>query len=161
MIRAAQWTIIALAGCLWCLGCGDGSDDSSLSGSASRTYDLAFDHVVLQKQYMGGEWHSFNIKYVQLREGPQGEMKYNPVVLIANAPVEEGKKINLLENGATLSRVMPDAATFPDILEGSLTIEELGEPGQMSSGKFFITFDDNRKTTLDGEFAATLEKVGQ
>jgi hypothetical protein len=90
-----------------------------------------------------------------------------PVKLIVNAPVAAGQEKDLKTEGA-VTRSMPDGSEFPKAMKkATVTFDSLGEVGQNAAGKFYVTFEaDPQKGlttegTLDGEFSATLQQLGQ
>lgn len=69
--------------------CSDGVDgDNWIGGSAAKTYDVDFDEVRVKKQVIGGVFQAMTVEYVQIGKAQE----YIPVKVVANAPVEAGKK---------------------------------------------------------------------
>lgn len=148
---------VALAALLALAGCGDGTGDNELSGSSVKSYNLAFDSVVVQKQTAGGVFKAMVVRYIKQRKGANPS---NPVVVVANAPVKEGEKKDITGNNGSIYRVMDDGSVFPDVKTGHITFSSLGEVGEKGAGEFYVTFNDSLKTTLNGTFSATVTAIG-
>lgn len=146
---AALWLFITglAAGC-------NGSQSNRLFGSASTIYNLDFTSVRVNKQVIGGVFKAMVLEYVNERKS-SAEI---PVKVVANAPVTEGQQKDLVKEGAVY-RVMGDGSQFKAMQKGTITFEDLPDPGGDCSGEFYITFVEGG-ITLNGEFSATLGKLG-
>ncbi len=156
MTRAATTGALLLAAALAC-GCG-GDSGNSLSGSIGSSYSLDFTSVRVQKQFIKGKLDAVYVLYVYQ---PQGAANPRfPVKVIANAPVKVGQKHDLVSDGGVV-RVMGDGSVYPDLQEGYILFDALGDEGEDASGEFHVTFDSTPSiTTLNGEFSATVERIG-
>jgi hypothetical protein len=140
-------------------GCDGIGEDSRLFGSAAKTYNLDFTEVRINRQSMDGTFHAMIVEYVNQKKGGLEEF---PVKVIALAPVEAGQQKDLM-TGGSITRVMPDAAQFPEMESGNVTFSNI-EVGTHCSGEFYVTFKPAKQgsssTTLNGEFSATVGKLG-
>ena len=136
--------------------CGS-SSDKRLFGSAQSNYDLAFDVIEIQRQETsGGELDAMIVIYARDPDDPK--RRQIPVKIVANAPLEEGKRRDITGSGGALIRVMSDGAQFPEMEVGGVTFDELGGEGETASGSFNITFKESGRT-LNGEFTGTVETI--
>ena len=133
--------------------CG-GDGDNWIRGSAEKNYDLAFDTVEIGYQEKGGALDAMIVEYV--REPDNKDKRQVPVKIVANKP-KAGVKHDLMGGGGSIFRVMRDASSFPEIVSGNITFDDLGKPGDSASGEFFVTFDNGQ--TLNGGFAGTVRAV--
>jgi hypothetical protein len=136
-------------------GCGgSGSGSNSLSGSAETTFNLSFDTVRITRQEHQGQFVAMIVAYIKTEKS--GER--TPVKVVANAPVEEGQKKDLLNEGS-LSRAF-DGSEFPKMKDGFVLFDSLGtKEGESTSGEFFVAFTTG--TTLNGDFSAGLTVANQ
>lgn len=150
---------VGLAMALATAACDGLTDDNRLFGSAAKTYNLDFTSVRIKKQLMEGDFHAMIVEYVN--EKKDGFEEY-PVKVIALAPVESGQKQDLMAGGS-ITRVMPDAAQFPEMESGNITFSSI-TVGDGCTGEFFVTFvppkEGSSSTTLNGEFSGTVEQLG-
>jgi hypothetical protein len=145
-------TAIAALGALAMLtGCSGLDDCNKLGGAVAITYDLGFNKVTIEKQTKAGQFQAMRVTYLN---DDSGDI---PVRLVANAPVEEGKKKDLATKEATVYRVMQNNSQFPDVKEGHITFDTLGGAGDDADGRFYATFVDG--TTLNGEFCGTVREL--
>lgn len=158
MTRAALLVALALV----FAACGDDASNS-LGGSVKTSYNLDFDVVEVQKQIYNGKSIAIIVQYLYQ---PKTSKQRIPVKVTVNEPVAAGQEKNLMTDGA-LTRVMPDGSEFPSKLKkATITFDALGEVGQTASGKFYVTFEADplkglqTEGTLDGEFSATLQQIG-
>jgi hypothetical protein len=140
-------------------GCDGIGEDNRIFGSAAKTYNTDFTDVRVNRQSMDGKFHAMIVEYVNQKKGGLEEF---PVKVIALAPVEAGQQKDLM-TGGSITRVMPDAAQFPEMESGNVTFSSV-EVGTHCSGEFYVTFKPAKQgsssTTLNGEFSATVGKLG-
>jgi hypothetical protein len=132
-------------------GCNGLDDCNKLGGAVAITYDLGFNKVTIEKQTKNGEFQALRVTYLN---DDSGDI---PVRVVANAPVEEGKKKDLATKEATVYRVMQNNSQFPDVKEGHITFDSLGGVGDDADGRFYATFVDG--TTLNGDFCGTVREL--
>jgi len=142
--------------------CG-GDASNSLGGSVLSSYNLDFDQVQVQRQIYNGKSMAIIVQYVYELGTTSQRI---PVKIMVNEPVVAGQQKDLKVDGA-VTRVMPDGSEFPkDLKTATITFDSLGEVGQNASGKFYVTFEADplkgltTEGTLDGEFSATLQQIG-
>jgi len=140
--------------------CG-GDDGGELSGSVVQSgYNMEYDTIEIYHQEYGGKFLSMQVLYIDKAKG--GRI---PVKVIANVPVEPGKAKDLVaDNGGAVTRVMDDGTSFPDMIKGTITFDEIAV-GKKVSGDFYITFKADPlngikvEGTLNGKFSGTIKSL--
>ena len=128
-------------------GCSDlAGSDNELSSSLTD-YDLVFDAVAILDQT-----DAVIIRYIRRTANEQW-----PTVIVANKPIEVGKKINLAAAGSVY-RKTSNNVEWPDVTEGYVAFDEWGGADQPASGVFYATFVGGG--TLNGKFSGTAVASG-
>jgi hypothetical protein len=136
-------------------GCGGGSAAcgtttcNALCGSVQQTYKLDFERVECLRMDQGGQPNAYIVQYVD----KVGNM---PVKIVVNAPVKQGEDKDLVATGSTIKHTMPSASEFPEMKEGKIIFDGLGDIGGSCDGRFYVTFVKTG-STLDGGFCATMK----
>lgn len=142
-------------------GC-DGLDDcNELGGAVVTTFNLDFSRVDIKKQVNTGVFTAMIVEYVNSNvkgcSSPTDTCP-RPVKVVANAPVKQGEKRDLVKYGV-ITRIMTDGSVFKDLKEGFIVFDELGDVGSHAEGEFYGTFIDG--ITINGKFCGDVKQLGQ
>jgi hypothetical protein len=142
-------TALLLAGASGCSGL---EDCNKLAGAVALTYDLSFSAVTIEKQIKSEQFQAMRVTYLN------GATNDIPVRVVANAPIEAGQHKDLAKaQEASVYRVMANNSDFPEVREGYIVFDDLGDVGDDGNGKFYATFLDG--TTLNGEFCGVVKEL--
>lgn len=148
--------ILGLAGC-------DGIGDcNELGGAVVTTFNLDFSRVDIKKQINNGVFTAMIVEYVNTnKKGCSSPVDTcpRPVKVVANAPIKEGEKRDLVKYGV-ITRIMDDGSVFKDLKEGFIKFDELGDVGSHAEGEFYGTFQDGG-LTINGKFCGDVQQLGQ
>ncbi len=131
--------------------CGSDTAGNELDGSVKTTFNLEFDYVEIFRQDNKELPDEFDWKVMYVKEDKSS--KRWPAIVVGTAPVKEGQAVKF-PAGGSITHVV-DGAEFPELKDGEILFETLGEVGDTASGKFFGTFVNGG--TINGEFSATIQ----
>jgi hypothetical protein len=138
--------------CWWlfllCIACGGSTTE--LDGSIGQSLDLSYNDVSVR--LIGDE---LEIRYLRDVEGGGEETTAKLVVELGDEKLAAGLEMILDADNAIVDRVVQDSSSFPEIEQGTLSIDEGGDVGETLAGEFGVTFTTG--STLFGDFSATLE----
>jgi len=133
--------------------CGNDSSDKELEGSVCTTFKCEVDYVEIYRQENRELEGQYDWKVMYVKQDKQTQRW--PAIVVATAPVKEGEAVPLPARGSITHVV--DGAEFPELREGEVTFDTLGDVGEEASGKFFGTFVTGG--TINGEFSATVQSL--